>query len=117
MAKARSNPSKANILIRSMRSMGYSFESAIADVIDNSIYAAANNITILFPIEVYKLGSPYWREIICQAKQKQLINYKEEGILLAATKMDLPVPKFPTPAQAKKMMQIRKRLGESSIII
>ena len=33
----------------SLRSMGYSFESAVADVIDNSISAHAKNIRILFP--------------------------------------------------------------------
>ncbi len=32
-----------------MRSMGYTFESAIADVIDNSIGAGAHNVTLLFP--------------------------------------------------------------------
>ncbi len=33
----------------SLRSMGYSFESAVADVIDNSISAHAQNVRILFP--------------------------------------------------------------------
>ena len=33
----------------SLRSMGYSFESAVADVVDNSISAHAQNIRILFP--------------------------------------------------------------------
>ena len=35
----------------SMRSMGYSFESAIADIIDNSISASAHNIWLRFPID------------------------------------------------------------------
>ena len=34
-------------LIESMRSLGYSFSSAIADLIDNSISANANNIDII----------------------------------------------------------------------
>lgn len=34
-------------LIESMRSLGYSFETAIADLVDNSISANANNIEIL----------------------------------------------------------------------
>jgi len=34
-----------------MRSMGYSFESAIADIIDNSISANSKNILIRFPAE------------------------------------------------------------------
>ena len=33
----------------SLRSMGYSFESAVADVVDNSISAHAHNVRILFP--------------------------------------------------------------------
>lgn len=43
------NPPSANILINSMRSIGYSFETAISDIIDNSISANANNIEIIFP--------------------------------------------------------------------
>lgn len=40
----------APMLIESMRSLGYSFKSAIADLIDNSISAKANKINIkLFP--------------------------------------------------------------------
>lgn len=35
----------------SMRAMGYSFESAIADIIDNSISASAHNIFLRFPID------------------------------------------------------------------
>ena len=33
-----------------MRAMGYTFESAVADVIDNSICAGAQNIKILMPL-------------------------------------------------------------------
>lgn len=42
------NPPVANYLMGSMRYMGYSFEDAVADVIDNSISARAKNIQILF---------------------------------------------------------------------
>ena len=38
----------ADILIESMRSIGYTFESAMADIIDNSISAKANEINIIF---------------------------------------------------------------------
>ena len=40
---------KAATLMGSLRSMGYSFESAIADVIDNSISAHASKVQVLFP--------------------------------------------------------------------
>lgn len=42
------NP-RADMLMGSMRSMGYSFESAVADVIDNSITAKCKTVKIMFP--------------------------------------------------------------------
>lgn len=42
---------KASSLIESLRDIGYSFESAIADIIDNSITAKAKNIKIYFKFE------------------------------------------------------------------
>lgn len=45
------NEPTADVLMTSMRSMGYTFEAAIADVIDNSISARANIIEVKFPIE------------------------------------------------------------------
>lgn len=45
------NKPTADILMTSMRAMGYSFESAIADIIDNSVSALARNIWIRFPID------------------------------------------------------------------
>ena len=43
-----------SVLIESMRDIGYSFESAIADIIDNSITAGAKHIQI----EVRSEGNP-----------------------------------------------------------
>lgn len=40
---------RANFLMGSMRSIGYTFESAIADVIDNSISAHCKNVHLYFP--------------------------------------------------------------------
>jgi hypothetical protein len=51
MASYKKNPPQANVLMNSMRSMGYSFESAIADILDNSISAQAHSIRINFPTE------------------------------------------------------------------
>lgn len=51
MAKPIENRPRANILMSSMRAMGYTFESAIADVLDNSITAQARNIQIVFPTD------------------------------------------------------------------
>lgn len=38
----------APVLIESTRSIGYSFETAVADIIDNSISAAAKDIRVCF---------------------------------------------------------------------
>jgi hypothetical protein len=40
---------KASMLIESMRDIGYSLETALADIIDNSITAGASNIDLLVP--------------------------------------------------------------------
>jgi hypothetical protein len=49
MSKQRENIPQADTLMGAMRSMGYSFEAALADVIDNSISAHASTIRVLFP--------------------------------------------------------------------
>lgn len=42
------NPPIANYLMGSMRYMGYTFEDAIADIIDNSISANCNTVNVIF---------------------------------------------------------------------
>lgn len=49
MAQLKTSVPKADALMGSMRSMGYSFESAIADVIDNSISASCTFVKLFFP--------------------------------------------------------------------
>lgn len=39
---------KASSLIESLRDIGYTFETAVADIIDNSITANAKNIKIYY---------------------------------------------------------------------
>ena len=48
-------PPFAPVLLESMRAIGYSFESALADIIDNSISAGAKNIEVRFS----PYGEPY----------------------------------------------------------
>ncbi len=50
MAKRINNVPSPDILMNSMRSIGYSFKTAIADIIDNSISAGAKRIDVLFPV-------------------------------------------------------------------
>lgn len=47
MKKIRTEP-KASSLIESMRDLGYSLETALADIVDNSIAASANQVDIFF---------------------------------------------------------------------
>lgn len=51
MKNLKENKPTADILMISMRAMGYSFESAIADIIDNSVSANAHKIYLRFPID------------------------------------------------------------------
>lgn len=44
------NTPSPSVLMSSMRSIGYSFKTAIADIVDNSISAGANNVYIRVPI-------------------------------------------------------------------
>lgn len=50
MSVTLENIPNSSILINSMRSIGYDFESALADIIDNSITAKAKKIDINFPV-------------------------------------------------------------------
>ena len=51
MRKLKENKPTADVLMFSMRAMGYSFESAVADIIDNSISALASNVQVRFPVD------------------------------------------------------------------
>lgn len=49
------NKPTADVLMSSMRSIGYSFEAAVADIIDNSVSVKANFIEIRFPVDPSEL--------------------------------------------------------------
>lgn len=51
MPEYKSNIPQAEFLMGAMRSMGYSFEAAIADILDNSVSANAKSIRIKFPMD------------------------------------------------------------------
>jgi hypothetical protein len=56
MAKKIDNPPSAYVLMDSMRAIGYTFNSAIADIIDNSISADSHNINLFVspvPTDIY----------------------------------------------------------------
>lgn len=59
MSKDKVNIPQADMLMGSMRSMGYTFESAVADIIDNSISAHCSHVWLLFPktpLDVMSVG-------------------------------------------------------------
>ena len=51
MDNLKKNKPTADVLMISMRAMGYSFESAIADIVDNSVSALAKNVQLKFPMD------------------------------------------------------------------
>ncbi len=56
MARQIDNPPSADVLMNSMRSIGYTFNSAVADIIDNSISANAHRVDIFLssdPASIY----------------------------------------------------------------
>ena len=56
MAERIKNIPSPDILMNSLRSIGYSFKTALADIIDNSISVNAKNIWIDFPSYTIDLG-------------------------------------------------------------
>lgn len=56
MAKKIDNPPSADVLMDSMRAIGYTFNAAVADIIDNSISAESSFVNIYlspYPSEIY----------------------------------------------------------------
>lgn len=69
---------KASSLIESLRDIGYSFESAIADIIDNSITAKAKNINIYFDFHNKELSLAILDDGIGM-REKELIEAMRPG--------------------------------------
>lgn len=51
MSSKKENLPNPEVLINSMRSIGYSFESAVADIVDNSVSADAKHIHLIVPVD------------------------------------------------------------------
>jgi hypothetical protein len=60
MSKSVALPPRASALVEAMRDIGYSFESAVADIVDNSIAASCTSVDIRFG---WSSGDP-WIAII-----------------------------------------------------
>lgn len=107
----------------SMRAMGYSFESAIADIIDNSISAEAKNIEIRFPIspmETYvAICDDGWG--MTKVELFDAMKYGSEQKRAGRTDTDLGRfglgLKAASLSQCRKLTVISKRNGEVSAFI
>ena len=73
--------------------------------------------SIALEIQVINLGAEYWRRLLKEAKEKKLINYKEESLLNMGTQLDGVAPRVPSSMQAKAMMVIREKLDLEGIIV
>ncbi len=76
----------APILVESTRSVGYSFEAAIADIIDNSIGAGANRVDVNFAVKPNE-----WLYILdngCGMLKRELINAMRYGSQSPQTERD-----------------------------
>lgn len=60
MSKTRRVPPRASAMLESMRGLGYTTGSALADVVDNSISAGATSVSIQFTWK----GSESWISIL-----------------------------------------------------
>ena len=106
-------------LIESMRSLGYSFSSAIADLIDNSISAQAKNIDI-----ISEPGADPWLVIIddgCGMTESELyeaMRYGSTNPLIKRNESDLGRfglgLKSASLSQCRKLVVISKKKGKTS---
>lgn len=100
------NPS-ANVLMNSMRAMGYSFEAAIADVIDNSVAVKANIIEIKFPIDPTDCYVAICDNGVGMSRQK-LIDAMRYGTEIEGERSEEDLGRFGLGLKAASLSQCRK---------
>lgn len=82
-------PPFAPVLMESTRAIGYNLESAIADIIDNSIAAGSKNVDIaFFPIDgafisILDNGQGMGSEALNSAMQYMSFSFHARGMALA----------------------------------
>jgi hypothetical protein len=74
----------------------------------------SNNIDA--EIEVTNLGAPFWRHLLEEGEKRNLLNYKEIGLLKVAASIDTPRPMMPSTAQAKLILAIKQKLDDEGIL-
>lgn len=108
MGTYKENIPKADMLMGSMRSMGYSFESAIADVIDNSISAGCSFVSILFPTDPFQKQAVGILDDGCGLSRKELFEAMCYGSSSAeATRAESDLGRFGLGLKAASLSQCR----------
>jgi hypothetical protein len=123
---------RASILIESMRDIGYSLETAFADIIDDSITAGASNIDLLTEekesetqraairnqrvlngmeaqVAFVQAGGALWREVRELGASRRLLSEREISILSAAR--SIPA-RLPTEKQCTAIIETFRILTE-----
>ena len=108
MGTYKENIPKADMLMGSMRSMGYSFESAIADVIDNSISAGCSFVSILFPTDPFQKQAVGILDDGCGLSREELFEAMCYGSSSAeATRAESDLGRFGLGLKAASLSQCR----------
>ena len=108
MGTYKENIPKADMLMGSMRSMGYSFESAIADVIDNSISAGCSFVSILFPTDSFQKQAVGILDDGCGLSREELFEAMCYGSASAeATRSESDLGRFGLGLKAASLSQCR----------
>ncbi len=67
--------------------------------------------------EIFKLGGPYWRKLLQEGQERQILGPIDVGLLNIACSIDGPRPMLPSPKQAKEIWRLRERLGKNGVLI
>ncbi|MCH3909522.1 MAG: AIPR family protein [Bacilli bacterium] len=67
--------------------------------------------------EIFKLGGPYWRKLMQEGQERQILGPMDISLLKIACSIDTARPMVPTPKQAKDIWKIRDRLGKNGVLI
>jgi len=67
--------------------------------------------------EIFKLGGPYWRNLLKEGQERRILGPMDVGLLKVACSIDTSHPMIPSPKQAKEIWKIRERLGKNGVLI
>ena len=75
------------------------------------------NNQLSLEIQVYNLGADFWNNLLEEAMQSNLVSEKDIDLLSIGCRLNAPIPKLPSPKQAKLMMAIKDRLEKQGITV